>query len=110
MFCLFCMVGFFFLLAVPIGTPGLTTPAIFGGFLWTTALLIALWQRQHWARILLCGLSWLGTLSAGIMIPNSLQEFSLLTAYVVCAVVTAGCGTYLIYSRDMHRLTGRARE
>ncbi len=110
MFCLFIMVGGLFLMALPIGTPGLTTPAIFGGFLWTTALLIALWRREHWARILLCGLCFLGALAAGIMIPNSLRENSLLTAYVVAVVVAGGCGTYLIYSRDMHRLTGRSRE
>ena len=111
-FFLVCTSVAFFLNAVPLGRTGLTTPAIFGSVLWTTALLIALWRRQPWARILLVGLFGLAAIGALIMVPNTLadSERDLLMAYVVGGMLAVGSALYLYYSRDIHRLTSRERE
>ena len=106
-FALLRMVDGFFYIALP---AALSIPILTASTLWTTALLVALWRRQYWARIILVALCGIATAGAAIMVPNSWQDTQLLTAYVVGALVTGGCAAYLIYSRDMHRLTSRERE
>ena len=101
------MVDGFFFIALP---TGLSIPILTASTLWTTALLIALWRRQYWARLILIALCGIATMVAAIMAPNSLQDTPLFTAYVVGVLVTIGCAAYLIKSRDMHRLTSRERE
>ena len=112
---IFCLLGItvgFFLNALPLGRTGLTTPAIFGGTLWTSALLIALWLRHAWARILLIGLFGLAAVGTLILVPNTLAETErdLLMAYVAGGLLASGSALYLYYSRDIHRLTSRDRE
>lgn len=111
-FCLLLVVEGFFYLALPVDKPGLSIPLLLGGALWTTALLIALWRRQQWARILLIGLFGLFALFATIMVPNTLgpKDRDLLMAYFVGGLMAIGSGAYLVYSRDMHRLTSRDRD
>lgn len=112
-FLLFCTAVAFFLNALwPLGRTGLTTPAIFGSVLWTTALLIALWRRQIWARYLLIFLFSLAAIGALIMAPNTLdpKDRDLLMAYAVSGMLAVASALYLYYSRDIHRLTSRERE
>lgn len=111
-FLLFCTGVAFFLNAIPLGRTGLATPAIFGSVLWTTALLVALWRRQIWARYLLIALFSAGAIGALIMVPNTLdpKDRDLLMAYAVGGVLAVGSSLYLYYSRDIHRLTSRDRE
>ena len=78
--------------------------------IWTTALLIAIWRRQQWARIVTIALFILCTVTAMVLIPSSSQNLPLLTAYAVAGLVTVGTSTWLIYSRDIRRLTSRERE
>ena len=106
-FALLRMVDGFFYIALP---AALSIPILIASTLWTTALLVALWRRQYWARIILVALCGIAAAGAAIMAPNSLQDTPLLTAYVIGALVTGGCAAYLIRSRDMHRLTSRERE
>jgi hypothetical protein len=111
---LFCCTGVaFFLNALwPLGRTGPTTPAIFGSVLWTTALLIALWRREIWARYLLIALFSLAAIGALIMAPNTLdaKDRDLLMAYAVSGMLAVASALYLYYSRDIHRLTSRSRE
>lgn len=111
-FLFFCTGVAFFLNALPLGTPGLTTPAIFASVLWTTSLLIALWRRQVWARYLLIGLFGLAAIGGLVMVPNTLdpKDRDLLMAYVAGGLLAVGSALYLYYSRDIHRLTSRDRE
>jgi len=111
-FLFFCTGVAFFLNALPLGTTGLTTPAIFASVLWTTSLLIALWRRQVWARYLLIGLFGLAAIGGLVMVPNTLdpKDRDLLMAYVAGGMLAVGSALYLYYSRDIHRLTSRDRE
>lgn len=111
-FCLLGVVEGFFLNALPIGVPGIATPAIFGSTLWISALLIALWRRHAWARLLLIGLMALAVLGSIILGPNTLdpKDRDLLMAYVAAGLVAVGCGAYLAVSRDIYRLVSRDRE
>lgn len=111
-FCLLCVVEAFFLNALTIGVPGIATPAIFGSALWITALLIALWRRNAWARLLLIVIFALAVIGSIIMAPNTLdpKDRDLLMAYVAGGLAAMGCGAYLAASRDIYRLTSRDRE
>lgn len=111
-FCLLCVVEGLFLNALPIGVPGIATPAIFGSALWITALLIAIWLRNAWARLLLMGLFAIIVIGSIIMAPNTLdpKDRDLLMAYCGAGLVAMGAGAYLAASRDIYRLTSRDRE
>lgn len=94
---------------VPVGAPSLATPGIICSTLWTTALLVAIWRRQYWARVILVGLLGLATVLVILVISSLTPDSPLFTATLIRGLVTVGCGAYLIYSRDVHRLTSRER-
>jgi hypothetical protein len=101
--------GFFFLSLTD--TPSNMIVAAFVlAAMWTTALLVAIWLRQGWARIIMIGLFIIGTIAGMILIPTASNNTPLLTAYIVAAMISAGCAAWLIMSRDMHRLISRDRE
>ncbi len=104
------IVDVFFLLALPTGPSSLPFLAIILAAMWTTAVLIAIWRRQQWARIIMIGLFILVAIAAMVLIPTSTADTPLLTAYVIAAVVSAGSSAWLLRSRDVRRLTSRERE
>ena len=81
-----------------------------GSSLWTTALLIAIWRRQEWARIILLVLFGLSAVTASIIAPSVWENGPLITALMIGGVIVIACGVWLGYSRDVHRLISRARE
>ena len=98
--------GYFFI-SLPVDKPVLSMPLLIASPLWTAALLIALWRRQHWARLILIGLCVVAAAAFSIML---VENGPLFTAYLIGTLVSIGCGAYLVYSRDMRRLTSRERE
>lgn len=109
-FALLRLVDVFFLIALTSGPSSLAVVTVILIGIWTTALLIAIWRRQQWARIVTIALFILCTVTAMVLIPSSSQNLPLLTAYAVAGLVTVGTSTWLIYSRDIRRLTSRERE
>ena len=95
--------------AVPGGTPGLATPGIICSTLWTTALLVAIWRRQYWARAILVAMFAVAALIGVILMTGTPTNSPLFTSMMIREAVMLGCSAYLIFSRDMHRLTSRER-
>ena len=95
--------------AVPGGTPGLATPGIICSTLWTTALLVAIWRRQYWARAILVAMFGVAALIGMILMTMTPTNSPLFTSMMIREAVMLGCSAYLIFSRDMHRLTSRER-
>ena len=44
-----------------------------------------------------------------MLLPMSLESTTLFSAVLIRGLVVMGCGAYLIFSRDAHRLTSRER-
>ncbi len=109
-FALLRLVDAFFLIGLPNGPTSLALVTVGLVAMWTTALLVAIWRRQGWARLLTIGVFILCAVAAMVMIPNSSRNIPMLTAYIVTGIVTIGASAWLIYSRDVHRLTSRDRE
>ena len=109
-FVLLRLVDVFFFLALPTGPTGLAMPAMIGAFLWTTALLVGVWRRQEWARIILLVLFGACAVTAAIMAPSVWENGALIMAIATGGVIVVGCGIWLGYSRDVRRLISRARE
>lgn len=109
-FVLLRLVDAFFVIALPGGPSGLPFAAVLLTGMWTTAVLIVLWRRQQWARIIMIALFGLAAIAALVMIPNTSNDTPFVTAYVVLAAVSVGCGAWLLYARDARRLTSRDRE
>jgi hypothetical protein len=101
--------GFFFLSLTDTPSNMVVASFVLAG-MWTTALLVAIWFRQGWARVILIGLFIFGTIAGMVLIPTATTNAALLTAYVIAALISAGCCAWLIMSRDMHRLISRDRE
>jgi hypothetical protein len=104
----------FFCLSLP-NPPGIWIPILGVAPLWLGCLIIALWRRQKWARILLITLFGAASVVCLVMIPNSTdapadQKDMLLMAYFIATIVSISSAAYLVYSRDIHRLTSRDRE
>ena len=95
--------------AVPGGAPGLATPGIICSTLWTTALLVAIWRRQYWARIILVAMFWAAALIGVILMTSTPTNSPLFVSMMIRELVMVGCSAYLMLSRDMHRLTSRER-
>lgn len=102
--------GLILLSALPVAVPIFAMPGIICNSLWTTAMLFAVWRRQKWARIILIAVFGLSAVITCCQLPFNRGSTELLTALLVRALVLIGCTAYLIYSRDMHRLTSRERE
>ena len=109
-FVLLRLIDALFFLALPTGPTGLALPALIGAFLWTTALLVGIWRRQEWARIILLVLFGVSAVAASIMAPSVWENGPLITAIMTGGVIVIGCGIWLSYSRDVYRLISRARE
>ena len=84
--------------------------SVITGAIWTTALLIAIALRKSWARLILLALFGLATVSVVISLPLAFDLPHLWTPLVASLFVSAGSFAWLCYSRDVHRLTGRARD
>ena len=109
-FVLLRLIDGLFFLSLPTNPNGLALAAMIGAFLWTTALLVAVWRRQEWARIILIVLFGASAVTASIMAPSVWDNGPLITAFMTGGAIVIGCGIWLGYSRDMHRLISRARE
>ena len=109
-FTLLRLVDMLFFMALPTGPHGPAVAAMIAAFLWTTALLVAIWRRQEWARIILLIVFGVSAVTASIMAPAVWENQPLITAFVIGGVIVIGCGVWLGYSRDVHRLISRARE
>jgi hypothetical protein len=86
---------------------------ILNNVLWTTALLAAIWFRKSWARYVLIFFLPLGVTSALILLPDFWIKFDAdnRLIYIITATL-AVLGTvawFLSFSRDLDRLTGRAK-
>lgn len=109
-FLLLRLIDGLFFLALPTGPHGPALAAIIGASLWTTALLVAIWRRQEWARIILLALFGISGVTASIVAPSVWDNDPLITAFITGGVIVVACGIWLGYSRDVHRLISRARE
>ena len=78
--------------------------------IWTTALLIGIWLRKPWARLILIALLGLASVSIIILIPMIADYPAMMTPLVSTLAVHAGVFGWLILSRDVRRLTSRERE
>lgn len=78
--------------------------------IWTTALLIGVWLRKPWARLILIALLGLASVFIIIMFPMITDYPALLTPLVSILIVHAGTFGWLILSRDVRRLISRERE
>jgi hypothetical protein len=89
------------------------TGAIINSTIWTTALLTAIWFRKGWARYVLIFFQALGAVSDLILLPDFWIKFDadnrLLAIMAVAFVVHAGIAWFLLFSRDLERLTGRGK-
>ena len=94
---------------IPGGLPTFVTPGIICSTLWTTALLIAVWRRQYWARLILVALFGLAALFVLLLITTTPTDSPLFMTLVIRELVLVGSGAYMMFSRDMHRLTSRER-
>jgi hypothetical protein len=87
--------------------------SIINNVIWTTALLAAIWLRKSWARYVLILFLPIGVLSALILLPDFWIKFDAdnrLIVILTCTLVVQGSvAWFLMFSRDLERLTGRGK-
>jgi len=87
--------------------------SIINNVTWTTALLAAIWFRKVWARYVLIFFLPLGVLSALILLPDFWIKFDadnrLIVILTATLVVQGSVAWFLMFSRDLDRLTGRGK-
>jgi hypothetical protein len=85
--------------------------SIINNIIWTTALLAAVWFRKGWARYVLILFLPLGVLSGLILLPDFWIKFDADNRVIVilsaALIVNATVAWFLMFSRDLDRLTGR---
>jgi len=81
--------------------------------IWTTALLAAIWFRRVWARYILIFFLPLGVISALILLPDFWIKLDtdnrLIVILTTTLIVHSGVAWFLMFSRDLDRLTGRGK-
>jgi hypothetical protein len=86
---------------------------ILNNVIWTTALLTAIWFRKSWGRYVLIFFLPLSVISALILLPDFWIKFDADNRLLLIITVTlAAQGTvawFLMFSRDLDRLTGRGK-
>jgi hypothetical protein len=87
--------------------------ALINNIIWTTALLTAIWLRKSWARYVLIFFQALGALSDFILLPDFWIKFDadnrLIIILSTTLIVHAAIAWFLLFSRDLDRLTGRGK-
>ena len=87
--------------------------SIINNVIWTTALLAAIWFRKGWARYVLIFFLPLGVLSGLILLPDFWIKFDadkrLIFILTAALIVHGTVAWFLMFSRDLDRLTGRGK-
>ena len=88
--------------------------SIINNIIWTTALLAAIWFRKGWARYVLIFFLALGILAGLIVMPDFWIKFEADNRLIITLAVSVGVHAvvawFLMFSRDLDRLTGRGKE
>ena len=109
-FVLFRLLDFITLNDIPPELSRQLVSSVITSAIWTTALLIGIWLRKPWARLILIALLGLASVSIIILIPMIADYPAMMTPLVSTLAVHAGVFGWLILSRDVRRLTSRERE
>ena len=79
--------------------------------IWNTLLLVAIWQRQNWARYVLIAFQFLGVIGAIIFVPVSVEELPgdnpVIMLMIVMGLLHATIAWCLISSAGIRKLTNR---
>jgi len=79
--------------------------------IWTAFLLIAVWLRKNWARYTLIFILLLNTIISMIFIPSAISIVGEINSgifiMIVVGITNTAIAWFLIYSRDIKRLTNR---
>ena len=79
--------------------------------IWNAVLLVAIWQRQNWARYVLIAFQFLGVIGASILVPVSVEELPgdnpIIMVMIVMGVLHATIAWCLISSPGIRKLTNR---
>ena len=79
--------------------------------IWNTLLLVAIWQRQNWARYVLIAFQFLGVIGAIILVPVSVEDLPgdnpIIMVMIVMGLLHATIAWCLISSPGIRKLTNR---
>ena len=104
------VLDFLYLVDIPSELNRPVLSSIITSAIWTTALLIGIALRKAWARLIFLGLLALSVVFILIYFPTAFDYPSLMLPLLASLMVYAGSFAWLIFSRDVHRLTSRERE
>ncbi len=104
-FLLFRALDAWYVMGPPVIPKSQLQPLLVGSGLWLTALLLAMWLRQKWARYIFVAVMWVSVGTLMIVGSDMLVYKPMLPTFVATGVLMSLVAAWMGYSRDAHRLT-----